>query len=338
VNTNAPLLDVRDLRTYFFTNSGVARAVDGVSFSLARGQVLGLVGESGSGKSVTCMSIVRLVAKPAGRIVGGEVLLEGRDLLSLPESEMRKVRGDQVSVITQDPMSSLNPVYTIENQMAEPLRYHQGVRDHATLQTRILSLLKAVGIPSAERRMRDYPHQLSGGQRQRIVTAMALECQPSLLIADEPTTALDVTVQNQVLRLLREVQREFNLGMIMVTHDLSVVARICETVAVMYAGRIVEMAPLVAIFEQPQHPYTRALMRALPRPGQRAERLDTIEGQPPDTRRLEPGCPFAARCPDVMERCRVEYPPERIVADGHRVNCWAVTAPVAQPPEAGVPA
>lgn len=333
MTTTQPLLEVRDLRTYFFTRTGVARAVDGVSFTLARGQTLGLVGESGSGKSVTCMSIVRLVAKPAGRIVSGQILLEGRDLLGLSEAEMREIRGAQISVVTQDPMSSLNPVYTIGNQIAEPLHYHPRLRGHASLWNRMVQALRAVGIPAPEQRLRDYPHQFSGGQRQRVVTAMAIECQPSVLIADEPTTALDVTVQNQILRLLHDVRRDLNLGMILVTHDLSVVARVCDVVAVMYAGRIVELAPLVEIFDRPRHPYTRALMRALPRLGQRAERLYSIDGQPPDTRRLGPGCPFAVRCPDVMERCHSEFPPERLVGEGHRVSCWAAAeTPLAATP------
>ncbi|MBI2766671.1 MAG: ABC transporter ATP-binding protein [Chloroflexi bacterium] len=317
------LLEVKDLRTHFFTRNGVAKAVDGVSFSLDRGQTLGLVGESGSGKTVTLMSIVRLIPKPAGRIVSGEVLLEGRDLLKLSDRDMREVRGAEISVVTQDPMTSLNPLYTIGNQMEEPLRYHQHIRSHSELRSHVLDALKKVGIPVPERRMKSYPHQLSGGQRQRIVTAMAIECQPSLLIADEPTTALDVTVQIQILRLLREVQKEMNLGMIVVTHDLAVVARVCDVVAVMYAGRIVEKAPIVEMFEKPSHPYTQALMKAVEGERDATGRLYTIEGQPPDVRRLSPGCPFAPRCPKVMDICRGEYPPVASLSSQHTVSCWA---------------
>lgn len=316
-----PLLEVKNLQTHFVTRSGVARAVDGVTFSLERGQTLGFVGESGSGKSVTCSSIVRLLPKGSGRIVGGEVLFEGRNLLDLSEKEMRRIRGREISFVTQDPMTSLNPVYTIGNQMEEPLRYHQGMRSHSQLRPRVVEALSQVGIPAPERRVKDYPHQLSGGQRQRVVTAMAIECQPSLLIADEPTTALDVTVQIQILRLLKDVQRKLNLGMILVTHDLSVVARTCDKVAVIYAGRIVEEGPIGEIFAHPRHPYTRSLMRAIPQIGRKEDRLYSIPGQPPDVRRLPPGCPFASRCPDVIDRCTRETPPEQFFGADHRARC-----------------
>jgi oligopeptide/dipeptide ABC transporter ATP-binding protein len=322
-NGHVPLLEVRDLRTYFVTRNGTAKAVDGVSFTLERGQTLGLVGESGSGKSVTLMSVVRLIPKPAGRIVSGQILLEGEDLLKLSDHDMRAVRGARISVVTQDPMTSLNPVYTIGNQLEEPLRQHQHIRDRGVLHERVIDALRQVGIPEPERRLKSYPHQLSGGQRQRIVTAMAIECHPSLLMADEPTTALDVTVQIQILRLLRDIQREMNLGMIVVTHDLAVVARVCDVVAVMYAGRIVEKAPLVEIFEKPSHPYTQALMKAVTSEAAHDGRLFTIEGQPPDVRHLDPGCPFAPRCVKAMDICRQEYPPETQLSEGHSVSCFA---------------
>ncbi len=322
----SPLLEVRDLHTHFVTRSGTARAVDGVSFTLNRGQTLGIVGESGSGKSVTCMSIVRLLPKTASRIAGGQVLFKGRDLLTLSEDEIRAIRGAEISVVTQDPMTSLNPVYTIGNQMEEPLRYHQHVRSGNQLHERVVGALRQVGIPVPERRVRDYPHQLSGGQRQRVVTAMAIECHPSLLIADEPTTALDVTVQLQILRVLKEVQQNLDLGMILVTHDLSVVARICDDVAVMYAGRIVEHAPITEIFDRPRHPYTQALMLAVPKLNASRERLNTIPGQPPDVRRLGSGCPFVPRCPKATERCREEYPPTTTVGESHTVACWEATS------------
>jgi oligopeptide/dipeptide ABC transporter ATP-binding protein len=321
--TGAPLLDVRGLHTHFITRNGTAKAVDGVSFTLRRGETLGLVGESGSGKSVTLMSIVRLIPKPAGRIVSGEVLLEGTDLLKLDDAAMRAVRGAKISVVTQDPMTSLNPVYTIGNQLEEPLRQHQHLRDRTELRKRVIDGLRQVGIPVPERRLKSYPHQLSGGQRQRVVTAMAIECHPSLLIADEPTTALDVTVQMQILRLLKEVQREMNLGMILVTHDLAVVARVCDTVAVMYAGRIVEKAPLVEMFERPSHPYTQALMKAVTSEAEHDGRLFTIEGQPPDVRKLGAGCPFAPRCIKVKDICTEQYPPEVRLSAGHSVSCFA---------------
>jgi oligopeptide/dipeptide ABC transporter ATP-binding protein len=321
-NQPAPLLEVRDLVTHFITRHGVAKAVDGVSFTLERGQTLGLVGESGSGKSVTLMSIVRLVPKPAGRILDGEILLEGRDLLKLSEREMRDVRGRKISVVTQDPMSSLNPVYTIGNQLCEPLRQHQQIRDRTTLRDKVVSTLQKVGIPSPESRVRNYPHQFSGGQRQRVVTAMAIECQPSVLIADEPTTALDVTIQLQILRLLREVQREMNSGMIIVSHDLAVMARVCDDIAVMYAGRIVEKASLVDIFDHPVHPYTQALIKGTKAEVDESGRLYAIQGQSPDVRHLVPGCAFAPRCPEAMDTCGSAYPPETVLDSGHVVSCW----------------
>ncbi|OAI39965.1 dipeptide/oligopeptide/nickel ABC transporter ATP-binding protein [bacterium SCGC AG-212-C10] len=329
-----PLLEVRDLRTYFYNRNTIARAVDGVSFTLERGRTLGIVGESGSGKSVTMMSLVRLVPKPAGRIVSGEILLEGTDLLKLSDSQMRAVRGSSISVVTQDPMTSLNPVYQIGNQLEEPLRLHQHITNRLDLRKKVIDALRQVGIPAPEMRVKSYPHQMSGGQRQRVVTAMALECHPSLLICDEPTTALDVTVQMQILRLLKDVQRDLNLGMILVTHDLAVVARVCDDVAVMYAGRIVEKAPIVSIFERPSHPYTQALMRSLSTETDAQGKLYSIDGQPPDVRSLGKGCPFAPRCPKVMDICKTEFPPSVRVTPEHTALCWDAAKTAGLPMEA----
>jgi oligopeptide/dipeptide ABC transporter ATP-binding protein len=320
----APLLEVKNLTTTFRTRNGVSRAVNGVSLTVERGRTLGIVGESGSGKSVTLMSIVRLVAKPAGNIESGEILFNGKDLLKLSEEEMRQIRGAQISVVTQDPMTSLNPVYSIGNQLEEPLRQHQNIRDKATLKEKVVAALRRVGIPAPESRVASYPHQLSGGQRQRVVTAMALECHPALILCDEPTTALDVTIQLQILKLLRELQREYQLGMIMVSHDLAVIARVCDDVAVMYAGRVVEKAPLAELFERPSHPYTKALMRSLNVETDENGRLFSIDGQPPDVRKLGPGCAFAPRCREASDICRREVPPDVAVSASHLSACWAV--------------
>jgi oligopeptide/dipeptide ABC transporter ATP-binding protein len=330
-SADKPLLEVRNLTTTFRTRHGVARAVNGVSFAVGRGRTLGIVGESGSGKSVTLMSIVRLVAKPAGHIESGEILLDGGDLLKLSDEEMRRVRGAKISVVTQDPMTSLNPVYTIGNQLEEPLRQHQGITSGAALRQRVVTALARVGIPAPETRIKTYPHQLSGGQRQRVVTAMALECHPALILCDEPTTALDVTIQLQVLKLLRDMQREYQLGMILVSHDLGAIARVCDDVAVMYAGRVVEMAPLAELFERPSHPYTKALMRSLNAETDANGRLYSIDGQPPDVRKLGPGCAFAPRCREARERCHKELPPEVAVSSAHRASCWAAADTVRAP-------
>ena len=295
--------------------------MDGVSYSLNRGETLGLVGESGSGKSVSCMALLRLVEAPAGRIVGGSVLLDGQELLDLSEREMRQVRGGQISLILQDPLSSLNPGYTVGNQVAEAIRIHQGLRGRA-LRDSVVEILSQVGIPQAERRLKQYPHQMSGGMRQRVAGAIALSCRPSLLIADEPTTSLDATVQAQYLRLLSELQREFRFGMIFVTHDLGIVARLCDRVAVMYAGRIVETGSTRQIFNEPAHPYARALLATLPSLESRKKRLLTVSGQPPLAIDLPPGCSFAPRCPEVMDVCREEFPGEAATGDRHRVLCW----------------
>ena len=266
------VLEVKDLKTYFFTGRGVVKAVDGVSFELKEGQTLGLVGESGCGKTITCLSILRLVPGPAGRIVGGEVILDGDDLLSKSEKAMRRIRGKEVSMILQDPMVSLNPVFTIGNQMAEPVRIHQKLTRRLVWE-KVKEMLRLMSIPSPEIRIREYPHQMSGGMRQRVVGGIALSCQPRLLIADEPTTSLDVTIQAQYLRLLKEVQQKENLAMIMVTHDLGIVAKVCDRVAVMYAGKIVECGDVREIFYRPAHPYTKALLGSLPKVEERQEKL-----------------------------------------------------------------
>jgi oligopeptide transport system ATP-binding protein len=314
------VLQVEDLRTHFFTRSGVVKAVDGVTFSVGERETLGIVGESGSGKSMTALSILRLVPGPAGKIVGGRVLLRGEDLLRKSEREMQRIRGGRISMILQDPMTSLDPLFTIGDQLAEPIRIHQ--RDKtASVQARVEEMLRLMKIPSPEQRTRDYPHQMSGGMRQRIVGAIALACRPELLIADEPTTSLDVTIQAQLLALLKDVQRELGLAMIMITHDFGIVARICHRVVVMYAGRIVEEADVRTLFRSPAHPYTTALLRSLPQLGREVERLCSIGGQPPDLRQLRHGCSFAARCPKATESCRVEFPIQRVVGEGHRVSC-----------------
>jgi oligopeptide/dipeptide ABC transporter ATP-binding protein len=319
-----PVVDVRDLRTHLVTRWGTIRAVDGVSFTVAEGETLGLVGESGSGKSMTCLSLVRLHPRPAGRIVGGQVLLDGEDLVALDERAMGKVRGRKVAMILQDPMSSLNPVFSVGMQLREPVAMYHRLRGRA-LSERAAALLTAVRIPSPTVCLRAFPHQLSGGMRQRVVGAMAIAAPPRLLIADEPTTSLDLTIQAQYLGLLKELQQRHRLAMLFVTHDLGIVSRMCDRVAVMYAGRIVEMGPLRRIFREPAHPYTQALLASIPRLRTRRERLSAIDGQPPDLARLPAGCAFAPRCPRVMERCRIEAPPETAVGEAHTTRCWLHT-------------
>jgi oligopeptide/dipeptide ABC transporter ATP-binding protein len=316
-----PVIEVQNLQTHLVTRWGTVKAVDGVSFTVSAGETLGLVGESGSGKSMTCLSIVRLVPRPAARIVGGSVLLDGEDLMTKSEQEMQRLRGRKVGMILQDPMSSLNPVFSIGRQVREPVAMYHGLRGRA-LHERAAELLAAVRIPSPAERLRAFPHQLSGGMRQRVVGAMAIAAPPRLLIADEPTTSLDLTIQAQYLQLLDELQQKHGLAMIFITHNLGIVSKICDRVAVMYAGRIVEMGPVRQIFTSPAHPYTRALLESIPRLGARTSRLTAIEGQPPDMARLPVGCAFAPRCPHVMDRCRVEAPPEFPVADGQVSRCW----------------
>jgi len=319
------LLVVENLKTHFFTRRGITKAVDGVSFTLHAGETLALVGESGSGKSVTCLSLVRLVPEPAGRIVGGRVLLEGDDLLRKSAAEMRRVRGKQIAMVLQDPMTSLNPALTIGSQVSEVLRLHQGLRG-TSLRQRVLEALRRLRISAAETRLRHYPHQFSGGMRQRVSSAIALSCAPRLLIADEPTTSLDVTIQAQYLDLLKEVQAAAGVAVILVTHDFGIVAANADRVAVMYAGKIVEMGTTLQIFDNPRHPYTQALLRCLPDVGLRDRQLVEIGGQPPDLAQLGPGCPFAPRCPERQPICEEAYPSPVQVEDGHEAHCW-VAAP-----------
>ena len=317
-----PLLEVKNLRTYFVSAKGtrVVRAVDGVSFTLNEGETLGIVGESGSGKTVTSLSILRLLP-PAARIVDGEIWFAGENLLKKSEREMQRVRGSQITMILQDPLMSLNPLFTIGEQIAEPLRVHLGMRSQS-LGERIKELLRGVRIPSPEVRMREYPHQMSGGMRQRIVGAISISCEPRLLIADEPTTSLDVTIQAQYLKLLKDIQKRSGLAMIFITHNIGIVAKMCDKVAVMYAGRLVERAPVRSIFNQPAHPYTEALLNAMPKLTDKTERLWSIEGQPPDLANLPPGCAFSPRCPKAEDRCMREVPPEFQAGDHHYARCW----------------
>jgi oligopeptide/dipeptide ABC transporter ATP-binding protein len=316
-----PLLEVRDLKTYFFTRRGTLKAVDGVSFSLAPGETLAVVGESGSGKSVTALSLLRLVPEPAGRIIEGEILLEGQDILKLRPRDMRRIRGSRISMVLQDPMTSLNPAFSIGDQVGEAVRLHQGVGG-GELRRRVAEALSRLKSPSAESRMFDYPHQMSGGMRQRVSGAIALSCQPRLLIADEPTTSLDVTIQAQYMELLREIQERFQISIIFITHDFGIVAATAHKVAVMYAGKIVEMGTTEEIFDNPAHPYTEALLRCVPRSDRLEARLVDIPGQPPDLANLPSGCSFAPRCPKAMDRCWEAYPPEVEVSPGHVTKCW----------------
>ena len=321
--TDDVVLDVVDLRTYFQTRWGTVKAVDGVSFDLRRGETLGIVGESGCGKSVTVLSLMRLVPSPPGRIVGGQVNLDGRDILQLSDREMDEVRGSQMGIILQDPMTSLNPVFSIGDQVMEAIRIHQDIPKKSVLD-RALDVLRKVGISAADQRVKDYPHQMSGGMRQRIVGAIGISCQPLVLIADEPTTSLDVTIQAQYLRLLNELQQEFDLGLIFITHDFGIVAKTCDRVAVMYAGRIVEIGDVRDLFNNPAHPYTQALLSSVPKMEEDVQRLYAIEGQPPTLHDLPPGCPFAPRCTQVMDRCYEEYPPQFQVSETHTANCWTL--------------
>ena len=320
------LLDVSGLSTQYVGARGtrVTRAVDDVSFSLEAGKTLGIVGESGSGKTTLALTLMRLLP-PAARIAAGSIRFEGEELLSKSEKQMRALRGKRMAMILQDPMASLNPLFTVGDQIGETLRAHEATPRRAAW-TKARDLLTSVNIAAPERRVREYPHELSGGMRQRVVGAIAISCGPKLLIADEPTTSLDVTIQAQYLKLLGEIQRQHGLALIFITHNLGIVARMCDQVAVMYAGRLVEAGPVRSIFNQPAHPYTRALIESIPKFGDAAERLTAIEGQPPDPSALPPGCAFHPRCPFVVDRCRAEAPPESQVAVQHRTRCW-VAAP-----------
>jgi oligopeptide/dipeptide ABC transporter ATP-binding protein len=328
-----PLLEIKNLKTHFFTRDGTVKAVDGVSMSVNDGKTLGLVGESGCGKSITAMSILRLIARP-GRIVEGEILLSGRDLVKLSESGIRDVRGNAISMIFQEPMTSLNPVYTCGDQISETVSLHLDLgRKEST--ARAIEMLRLVGIPDAKRRAGEYPHQLSGGMRQRVMIAMALSTNPELLIADEPTTALDVTIQAQILELMKEMRSRNQMAIILITHDLGVVAEMADDVVVMYAGKVVEKADVATVFDRPHHPYTKGLLASIPRLGDRRQRLEVIKGMVPNPLNLPAGCLFKRRCPYAMPICDTA-PPLQEVSPGHLSRCWLT--PEGEPPAVGAAA
>jgi oligopeptide transport system ATP-binding protein len=316
------LLDVRDLRTQFFTQDGVVKAVNGISFHVNQGETLGIVGESGCGKSVSVLSVMRLIPQPPGKIVGGDVMFGGRDLLKLSGDEIRQVRGNQIAMIFQDPMTSLNPVLTIGRQIGEALELHLGMKRDVA-RSRSAELLEMVGIPQAEDRLDDYPHQFSGGMRQRAMIAMGLACNPQLLIADEPTTALDVTIQAQIVDLVKRLRDEIGMAVIWITHDLGIVAGLADRVMVMYAGFVVEEATVKEVYGNPRHPYTIGLLGSLPRLDEiRKDKLESIEGLPPDLIALPEGCPFEARCIYAIEKCKTVRPALEPVGPRHRIACW----------------
>ena len=320
--SSEPLLSLEHLSAHYVSQQGarVVPAVDDVTLTLAAGGTLGIVGESGSGKSTLALTILRLLP-PAARIVSGRMMFEGENLLDKSDAEMRRVRGKRIAMILQDPMASLNPLFSIGNQVGEPLRVHEGA-SRASAWQRAVALLKSVRIASPETRVSQFPHEMSGGMRQRIVGAIGISCEPRLLIADEPTTSLDLTIQAQYLNLLRDLQREHGLALIFITHNLGIVAKMCDQLAVMYAGRVVEQGPVSRIFSAPAHPYTRALLGSIPRMTDNREHLTAIEGQPPDLSSLPPGCAFAPRCPTAFARCRVEAPPEVAIDEGRTARCW----------------
>jgi len=315
------ILQVENLHTSFFTRLGEVKVIDGVSFYVREGETLGIVGESGCGKTVTGLSIIRLLPEPAGKVVGGKILLDGSDLLKLSQKEMREYRGKKITMILQDPMTSLNPVYPIGDQIAESIRLHRNLSEGEVLKE-VISTLKLLRIPAPQMRLRDYPFQLSGGMRQRVVGAIAMSCRPRLLIADEPTTALDATIQAQYIALFKEIQRETGVAIVFITHDFGVIANICHRVAVMYAGKIVETARTRELFKNPQHPYTIALMESVPRLDQKTDRLYSIQGQPPSLANLPPGCRFLPRCSDPLDFCHEREPEEKVIGDEHSVSCW----------------
>ncbi len=317
----ASLLEVKGLKTRFFTQDGVVNAVNGITYTLGEGETLGIVGESGCGKSVSVLSVMRLIPDPPGKIVGGEVLFEGRNLLEMSPDEVRHIRGNKIAMIFQDPMTSLNPVLTIGRQVSEALELHLGM-DRKQARQRTVELLEMVGIPEAADRVDDYPHQFSGGMRQRVMIAMGLSCNPQILIADEPTTALDVTIQAQIVELVKRLRDELGMAIIWITHDLGVIAGLAEEVIVMYAGFVVEMAHVKDLYGDPRHPYTIALLDSLPRLDMVREKLRSIEGLPPDLIALPKGCPFAARCEYVLEKCLEENPPLEPVGPNHYIACW----------------
>jgi oligopeptide transport system ATP-binding protein len=323
---NEEILEVKNLRTYFYTDEGVVKAVDDVSFSLHKGEVIGIVGESGSGKSVANLSVMNLILSPPGKIVGGEVLFHGEDILKLKEKQLQKIRGAKISMIFQDPMTSLNPFLRISTQLIETIMLHQNL-DKKQAREKAIEMLNMVGIPAAAERVDSYPHQFSGGMCQRVMIAMALSCNPEILIADEPTTALDVTIQAQILDLIRDLTHKLGTAVILITHSLGVVAGMCDNIYVMYAGRVVEFGTAEQIFEMPRHPYTRGLIKSVPRLDRRnRDRLFSIPGQPPNVIDLPPCCPFFPRCPEVTERCKNAYPEQVDFGDGHRAACWEASA------------
>ena len=318
-----PLLRVSGLRTHIEVRGGTVHAVDGVNLQVDEGQTLGIVGESGSGKTMTAMSILRLLPRPGGRIAAGSIELDGVDLVALPERELaRQWRGRRISMISQDPLTSLNPVYSVGDQVRGPFRYHGLASTRAQARLAAIEVLERVRIPSAAQRLNDYPHQFSGGMRQRVVSAMAIACRPRLLIADEPTSALDVTIQVQMISLLKQIQRDTGVGIILITHDMGVAASMCDRVAVMYAGRVVESGDVRSIYANPRHPYTQGLLGSIPRLGQSRQRLAAIPGQPPSLLDPPSGCRFAARCAHRTPRCDAQYPPEFTLGHGQRVACW----------------
>ena len=317
------LLEIRGLKTHFATDDGMVRAVDGVDLTIARGETLGVVGESGCGKTVTAMSVLKLIAMPPGRIVEGRILWRGRDLVPLPPEKMNRIRGKEIAIVFQEPMTSLNPVYTVGEQIAEVVRLHENVARRAALD-KTVEMLRLVHIPNPERRLHDYPHQFSGGMRQRVMIAMALSCNPQLLIADEPTTALDVTIQAQILELLQEMKSRFGMAIMLITHAMGVVAETAQRVVVMYAGKVIEEAPVEKLFGRPSHPYTKGLIRSIPRidkAATRKTRLEAIAGVVPSLLDPPPGCRFAPRCPYAIASCREAVPPLREIEPGHRVAC-----------------
>ena len=318
------LLQVKNLKTHYFTEEGVVPAVDGIEFKIRKGETLAIVGESGSGKSQTSLSIMRLIPSPPGKIVDGEIIYNGENLLEKSDEEMRKIRGNKISMIFQEPMTSLNPVYRVGDQISESLILHQGMNAEQAIEQSI-KLLKLVGIPEAERRVRAYPHELSGGMRQRVMIAIALACNPELLIADEPTTALDVTIQNQILELMKDLKTKIDTSIMLITHDLGVVAEMADRVIVMYSGQIVEQGDVFTIFENPKHPYTEGLLRSMPTPEKKQGKLYAIEGVVPNPLNLPPGCRFAPRCEYAKDICRNEMPEVTTIAEDEVVRCWKYT-------------
>ncbi len=317
------LLEIKNLKTHFFTHEGTVKAVDGVSFKINQGETLGIVGESGSGKSVTALSVMKLIPHPPGKIVEGEIYFEGKDLLKLDDKEIRKIRGKKISMIFQEPMTSLDPVFTIGHEIGEAIQLHQGLNKKEA-RKKSIEILKIVGIPDVEKRIDNYPHELSGGMRQRVMIAMALSCNPTLLIADEPTTALDVTIQAQILRLINDLKDKFGASVMLITHDLGVIAEMCDNVAVMYAGHIVEYTDVYTLFSNPLHPYTKGLSKSIPRMNVEAEHLDAIPGIVPNLLDLPSGCPFHPRCDFCSERCVEEMPELIEIENSHLVKCHLV--------------